>query len=223
MQTEFWLDRWQKNEIGFHQPDGNTYLHRYWCELAVPTKAQVFVPLCGKSRDLLWLRSQGHPVLGSELAPTAVRDFFAEAALPPKVVEPKVMPHAAGERWQADGIEIISGDFFALSPADLNETHAVFDRAALVALPPPMRARYAVKMAELVKPNTQMLLVTMEYDQAHMAGPPFAVLEDEVRALYASRFKIELLTRNNVLSENSRFRDRGLTYLHEAVYRLRKQ
>ncbi len=218
MQTEFWLDRWQKNEIGFHQPDGNSYLHRYWSDLAVPTKAQVFVPLCGKSRDLLWLRAQGHAVLGSELATTAVHDFFAEATL-----APTVSPHASGERWQADGIEIISGDFFALSPADLNETQAVFDRAALVALPPSMRARYTVKMAELVKPNTQMLVVTMEYDQAQMAGPPFAVHEEEVRALYSPSFKIELLTRNNVLSENSRFRDRGLTDLHEAVYRLRKQ
>ena len=218
MQTEFWLERWQKNEIGFHQPDGNAYLHRYWRELALPTEAQVFVPLCGKSRDLLWLRALGHPVLGSELASTAVRDFFAEATL-----TPQVMPHASGERWQADGIEIINGDFFALSHADLNDTPAVFDRAALIALPPPMRARYSAKMAELVNPNTQMLLVTMEYAQAQMAGPPFAVLEEEVRALYAPSFKIELLTRNNVLSENSRFRGRGITRLHEAVYRLRKQ
>src|SRR4030042_914462 len=83
MNPDFWLERWQRNEIGFHQPEINAHLQDFWGQLAVPAGGQVFVPLCGKSRDLLWLRARGHRVLGVELSPIAVRDFFAENALTP--------------------------------------------------------------------------------------------------------------------------------------------
>jgi thiopurine S-methyltransferase len=217
MQPEFWLERWRKGEIGFHQPQGNPYLHRYWEQLSVPPGATVFVPLCGKSRDLVWLRDQGYAVLGVELAQAAVRDCFAEAAL-----EPQVSAQGSFEVWEAGGLRILCGDFLALTVADLALVRAVFDRAALIALPPPMRGSYAAKMGELLAGGVETLLVTMEYEQAQMPGPPFAVLEDEVRTLYAPRFTIEQLVSNDVLGENARFLDRGVTQLRETVYRLRK-
>jgi len=114
MQAQFWHDRWEQNQIGFHQQDFNPHLQAFWDRLELPAGGTVFVPLCGKSRDLLWLRAQGFPVLGIELSPVAVRDFFAENRL-----EPQVTPQGKFERWEADGLVILQGDFFELTAADL--------------------------------------------------------------------------------------------------------
>jgi len=218
MKAEFWLERWQKSEIGFHQPAGNPYLHRYWSRTASAQarRGRVFVPLCGKSHDLIWLRDRGHQVLGVELALRAVHDFFAENSL-----APQTSIDGPFERWQTDGIEILCGDFFALDPARLSDVGLVFDRAALIALPPEMREKYATKLTSLLSPGATILLVTMEYDQSQMSGPPFAVAEPEVRRLYQDAFEIDLLERRDVLAENARFRERGLTHMCETVYLLR--
>lgn len=215
MQSEFWLERWQRNEIGFHQAEINTHLQQFWPELSLAPSSRVFVPLCGKSRDMLWLRAQGHQVLGVELSPLAVRDFFNENDL-----KPQVTSMAAGERWSCDGIEIVCGDFFALSASKLQSIAAVYDRASLVALPPVMREAYARHLCAILPPSAAMLLVTMDYDQAQMDGPPFAVSEAEVRSLYEKRYDVRRMHVIDVLAENPKFRERGLAALHEVVYHL---
>jgi thiopurine S-methyltransferase len=175
----------------------------------------VFVPLCGKSRDLLWLRAQGHAVLGVEVSPIAVRDFFKENQLTPEVTRREPF-----EEWEADGLTILCGDFFALTPEWLTNIQAVFDRASLIALPPEMRARYAAHMASILPPTAKILLVTMEYSGQGMQGPPFSVEEAEVRNLYEKHFAVTSLLRKDILADNPRFRERGLSELHEHVYRL---
>jgi thiopurine S-methyltransferase len=216
MQSEFWLERWQRNEIGFHQQAFNAHLQDYWKHLRIPPESPVFVPLCGKSRDMLWLRAQGHPVVGVEISTLALRDFFVENSLTPQHSQ-----RPPFDIWQADGIELLCGDFFALTPADLVGIAAVYDRASLIALPPPLRERYVTKLAGILPAQVEMLLVTMEYPQAQMQGPPFSVAEEEVRALYAQRYQVEALYTKDILAENPRFRERGLTHLAEKVYRLR--
>ena len=215
MEIPFWHERWKQNEIGFHQTDFNSHLQDFWPSLGLKPKAQVFVPLCGKSRDLLWLRAQGHTVLGVEVSPIAVRDFFAENRLTPQITRSEPF-----EAWEADGLTILCGDFFALTPERLKEIQAVFDRASLIALPPEMRARYAAQMASILPASGRILLVTMEYPAQGMQGPPFCVEESEVRALYEGHFTVTSLLRKDILAENPRFRDRGLSALHEHVYRM---
>src|SRR5215213_63441 len=102
MEPNFWAERWNKNEIGFHQRDINASLRAYWPTLGIARGAEVFVPLCGKSLDMLWLREQGHSVLGIEFVETAVRDFFAENGLTPRVYK-----QGSFERWEADEIAIL--------------------------------------------------------------------------------------------------------------------
>ena len=109
MQQDFWLERWARNEIGFHLPDVNPRLPRFWPELQVPAGATVFVPLCGKSLDLHWLAAHGHHVIGVELAEAAVQAFFAEAGLTSRIDESGALP-----RHSADGIDIYCGDIFEL-------------------------------------------------------------------------------------------------------------
>ncbi|MBP6750907.1 MAG: thiopurine S-methyltransferase, partial [Xanthomonadaceae bacterium] len=87
MDAEFWHRRWQDNQIGFHQHEATPMLQAHWATIGAPTGCRVFVPLAGKSLDMLWLAAQGHRVLGIELSPLAVAQFFAENALQPEIVE----------------------------------------------------------------------------------------------------------------------------------------
>jgi thiopurine S-methyltransferase len=215
MDQKFWHERWQRNEIGFHQQEINAHLQEFWAQLAVPAGGQMFVPLCGKSRDLLWLRARGHAVLGVELSPIAVRDFFAENTLTPQITR-----QGAFERYTADGLTVLCGDFFGLTAQDLQAVAGVYDRASLIAIPPTLRPRYAEQLAAILPAPAKVLLVTMEYPQAEMSGPPFSVSEDEVRRLYEPRYRVTRLFAKNILNENPRFRERGLSALSEQVYLL---
>ncbi|MDE2341913.1 MAG: thiopurine S-methyltransferase [Betaproteobacteria bacterium] len=211
MEKEFWLERWQRNEIGFHQGDINPHLRRYWPEVA-PASGRVFVPLCGKSRDLLWLRDQGHGVLGVELSALAAQAFFEENGL-----APARQSRPPFESFQAAGVEILCGDFFDLQAAHLKDVTAVYDRAALVALPPALRARYAAHLGAILRPGTRLLLVTFDYEQDEMNGPPFSVPVAEVEALFGAHAAIRPLARIDALADNPRFRERGASRIEEHV------
>ena len=215
MEPSFWHERWERAEIGFHQQEINVHLQQFWTQLALKSGQRVFAPLCGKSRDLLWLAGEGHPVTGVELSPMAVAAFFDENNL-----QPRRWHDGAFEIWEADEIRILLGDFFALEPRHVADCAGVYDRASLIALPPAMRERYARHLDAILPSGMRVLLVTMEYDQTVLSGPPFAVAEAEVRALYAATHTVERLSIRDALSEESRWRARGLTWLLEKVYRL---
>lgn len=215
MEPSFWHERWERAEIGFHKQEINVHLQQFWHRLELQAGQRVFVPLCGKSLDLLWLAGEGHRVTGVEISPVAVAAFFDENGL-----QPRRWREGAFEIWEADEIRILLGDFFVLESRHVADCAGVYDRASLIALPPAMRARYARHLDTILAPGIRVLLVTMEYDQAVLPGPPFAVGETEVRALYEPAYQVELLYVRDALSEESRWRDRGMTWLQEKVYRL---
>jgi len=213
MQPEFWLERWQRGEIGWHLPEVNPHLREHWPDIGV--KGRVMVPLCGKTVDLLWLAGQGDQVLGVEISPVAVEALFRENGLTPVVSDEPPF-----RRYRVDEIEILCGDFFDLRPVHVGEVTAVYDRASLIALPPDLRPRYVEHLTALLDPAIKVLLVTLGYDQKEMAGPPFSVQEDEVRDLFGDRFDVRLLADLDVLDESPGFRSKGLTSLRERVYTL---
>lgn len=215
MHPDFWHERWHLGQTGFHQDDINPYLRQYWQRIGADAASRVFVPLCGKSADMLWLRAQGHAVLGVELSPLAVAAFFAEHGL-----QPAVHTQGAFAVHEADSLRLYCGDFFDLRAEDLAGVTAVYDRASLIALPPPMRPAYAAHLRRLLAPGSQVLLVAFEYPQDEMDGPPFSVSEAEIRSLYGGDCAIELLCAEDILEQEPRFRERGLTRLQEKVYRL---
>jgi thiopurine S-methyltransferase len=216
MEADFWHQRWQRKLIGFHKRDVNPHLTTFWSRLRVDPGEQVFVPLCGKSLDMLWLRER-YSVLGVELSQIAVDEFFAENGLV-----------AARSRQgaffvsEADKLCLLCGDFFDLQPAQLQQVGAVYDRAALAALPAAMRPRYVAQLTKLTPASVSMLLVAMEYDQQQMQGPPFAVEEREIRDLFAPRWSVQLLHEQDILADETKFRERGLTRLSEKIYLLNK-
>jgi len=215
MNRDFWQARWDEGRIGFHQDEINPYLQTYWPRLGITPGATVFVPLCGKSRDMLWLRDQGYSVIGVEIVPRAVEAFFTENNL---TVTRR--SHGSFTLWECEGIKIFQGDFFELRDDDVAGITTVYDRASLIALPPAMRQRYAAQLRNTLPSKMSVLLVTMDYPQKEMDGPPFAVTEQEVALLYQNYFKIEVLCSEDILAANPRFQDQGLSRLQERIYML---
>jgi thiopurine S-methyltransferase len=219
MKNSYWLDRWEQENIGFHQSDINPYLVQYWQELRLAPNSNVFVPLCGKSRDMLWLREQGHPVLGVELSAIAVQAFFRENHITPhhQIIREKL------DHSEANGISILCGDFFGLNKDDLANMRAAYDRASLVALPPKIRKRYADHLMKILPPATKILLITFNYPQTEMLGPPFAVSPGEVELLYHEYADVYQLAQFDVLEKNPRFQERGLSQIQESVFLLTRK
>jgi thiopurine S-methyltransferase len=212
---EFWLERWKTQDIGFHQPQFEPALDKFWSRLALPAGARVFVPLCGKSLDMQWLADSGFAVIGSELSEQAVDEFFAERGL-----VPNVRREGAFTIKSSGPYEIWVGDFFALPDAAVTGVAAVYDRAALVALPAGMQKQYADKLRSLL-PGAPILLITVDYDQRQMDGPPFATSPRTVDQLFADRYERIDLVSKDVLAGHPRFRQRGLTALTGAVFLLK--
>ncbi len=228
MQKEFWLERWRTNQIGFHQADYNARLRRHWPTLGVRKNEKVFVPLCGKSRDMLWLAQQGHAVLGVELSQTAVEAFFAEADATYQRRQAGLFQvfegqSLEGHSLEGDGIEILCGDFFELMPLDLVGVAGVFDRGSLVALPQEMRHHYAEHLLTILPLGAQILLLTVEYDQGVASGPPFAVHPDEVTALFGARCAVSMLDRTPEEPMPPRFQAQGIRTAGESIYRIVKE
>ena len=216
MELEFWHQRWASNQIGFHEGQVNAYLARYYADLRMAGGQTVFVPLCGKSVDLRWLTDQGAHVVGVELSPIAVESFFAEQGL-----TPRTRKEGAFLVWESGRIRVLCGDYFALAPSDVAGAHVVYDRAALIALPPERRADYVAHLDRLLPGAHRTLLITLEYPQEQMQGPPFSVAEREVHSLFAGA-RVERLGIQDVLADNSRFREKGLTRLLECAYRIER-
>lgn len=215
MQPEFWHDRWRTGQIGFHQSAVDRHLKQDWPGLGLANNSRVFVPLCGKSLDLLWLCEQGHSVAGVELSTVALESFCMEHGVPAKR---RILDDF--DVYEAAQLQLFRGDFFALTPELLGPIAAVYDRAALISWIPDLRAAYVKHMTALTNPGTQTFLVTMEYPQQEMKGPPFSVSTEEVHRLYAQHHEIRALSRHDVLANEARLRSRGITQLHEACYRL---
>ncbi|MFM2589780.1 thiopurine S-methyltransferase [Vibrio sp. TBV020] len=207
---EFWHGKWAANQIGFHLEDVNPLLIQYWNKTNPSYEDKVFVPLCGKSEDLVWLATKHEDVQGVELSNIAVRAFFAE-----HFYTPMVMPvNGQHELFQFDELSIYTGDFFTapIQPIDI-----VYDRASLVALPEEMRGDYVAKIKSLLKPGARILLVSLDYIQSEMAGPPFSVPEQEIRSLYAE-FKVTKLYRDEADEDHPKIAKKGLSRFAEEVY-----
>lgn len=188
MDHGFWHDRWQSGRIGFHVSKPNPLLVKHFPTLSLADNSRVFVPLCGKTLDIGWLLSKGHGAVGVELSELAIQQLFEELGVKPAIADLGKL-----KRYSADGIDIFVGDIFDLTPALLGPVDAVFDRAALVALPEAMRTSYAPHVDEITGTAPQ-LLVTFEYDPALIEGPPFFIPAEEIMRLYSERYDVSTLS-----------------------------
>lgn len=192
MDAGFWHQKWKDNEIGFDQSEANPLLVKYFNTLSLVTGSRVFVPLCGKTIDIAWLLSNDYRVVGIELSELAVEQLFAALELEPRTVDVGNL-----KRYSAQNIDIFVGDVFDLTREMLLPVDAVYDRAALVALPENMRGRYTAHLIDITDTAPQLLL-TFVYDQSLMDGPPFSISDKEVKQHYETQYDLTRLANMDV-------------------------
>ncbi|QSX29618.1 thiopurine S-methyltransferase [Shewanella cyperi] len=215
MEPGFWHDKWHSQQIGFHQSEINPLLVKYWSRVGLTEGSKVFVPLCGKSLDMLYLAEQGHQILGSELNSLAVEQFFSENGM--DAADETVAEH---RQYVCGPFSLLQGDFFTF-PAQLSQAcEGFYDRAALIAWPEQMRHDYAKQLAALLAPGARGLLITLDYPQEALVGPPFAVSPDWVNEYLSPFFDIDPLECLDVLADNPRFVKKQVPWLNEAAYLL---
>lgn len=225
MDADFWHDKWKKQQIGFHLDTVNPWLVSQLPLLTAPLAkdcaeparipARILVPLCGKTLDIDYLLQQGLQVVGCELSELAVEQLFARLEKVPTISE-----WSAGKLYQCANLWVFVGDFFALTPTDVGSIDWVYDRAALVALPKPMRDNYA-KHIQALSPTASMLLITLQYDQLQMSGPPFSVIDNEVAECYGKAYDIQTVKQKDLIEQEPRFKQQGLTAFIQTLFVLR--
>ncbi len=189
MDANFWHERWEKNELGFHESEFNTLMVKHFNQLPNTSKSRVFIPLCGKSLDMHWLLKQGFKIVGCELSELAVTQFFEEMKITPTIAHEGSLKH-----FHYENIDIYAGDIFELSVSKIGKIDAIYDRGALVALPLEMRIRYCGHIRQITE-NAPQLVLTFEYDTTLLQGPPFAIFEDDLKLYYQSDYQINLVDR----------------------------
>lgn len=218
MTRDFWIERWEKGEIGFHQDDVHDFLPKYWPSLGLAAGSAVLVPLCGKSRDMAWLADAGHTVIGVELSPLAVDDFFQEQG-----IEAETRSHGAFVSRRGGPYTIWCGDFLELPAEAVQGVAAAYDRAALVALPQSQQPRYAKKLTQLLAADAPILLVGLSYPDGEITGPPFSTPLPQVAALFGATHTIRLAETRDGLEKSQNLKARGLSALQETAYILRRK
>lgn len=204
-----WLALWRDKQLDFHQLQENPYLLRFWPTLNIPSGSRIFVPLCGKSLDMIWLASQGFDVIGVELSPVAVKSFFKENGL-----QPRKRRRGAFTLWSHGRIRILCGDYFALSAKDLGNIHTVYDRAALTALPESVRKPYVAQLHRIVPDTASVFMLTVE--DVTEQDPQ---VDREISALYGEHFCIELVNLERVQESDPASSDQPPVPTDYKVYR----
>ncbi|MGH8397879.1 MAG: thiopurine S-methyltransferase [Gammaproteobacteria bacterium] len=218
MKDDYWLQRWREGRTGWHHSEPMPLLLQHWPALHVPAGSRVLVPLAGKSPDLLWLAKQGFAVLGVELSELAVTQFFSENHL---VAQPE--HQVDGVHYTVGDLTLIQGDIFKVPARVFESCLAVYDRAAIIALPAPMRVRYAREVYTKLPADCRGLMITLEYRQSEMQGPPFSVEESEIHRLFDADWEVALLERRDILASQPGFAASGVTALATVVYRLQRR
>ena len=206
-----WESRWQEDRIGFHLKEVNPYLMRFSDLLLHQNPDRVFVPLCGKTLDLYWLTTKTKKVIGVELVNKAVQDFFTENNIDYLIQQDETL-----QKFSSKSIDIYLGDFFDLNPEQTSSFKAIYDRASIVAIEKPERREYVDHLISFLDPAGRILLITLEYNQNQMEGPPYSIPAEEIESLFASLGSLKLLETCDILDD--RFRNKGLTHLLEHVF-----
>ncbi len=216
MDSDFWHSKWEKNEIGFHLNDVHPLLQKYF-DKTFSDSSIVFVPLCGKTLDMRYLFSQHKSVIGCELSEIAANEFFSQEQISNEL---RIVKEDNHHIYEVDGvtssIKILVGDYFDLAEKSFKQCGSIYDRAALIALPKELRLSYVKHLRELL-PQAKMLLITLDYDQNQMSGPPFSVEQSEVEKLF-SFANIELLKRADIIEDEPHFKSRGVDCFYQTAY-----
>lgn len=211
MEQGFWHKCWERNALGFHQHSVHLFLTQYFSSMCLSQDKHVFVPLCGKSSDMLYLGEYLN-VTGNELSEIACRDFFQDNGV---CFEKSAHRHFT--KYSCENISLLQGDFFALQADDIPKVDWIYDRAALVALPEAMQNKYVAHLKSFFNSGTRLFLVTVEFPKDQLSGPPFAITSERVARLFDG-FHIEHLASHDLPDKTFAQRQFDVDYLTEKLY-----
>ena len=211
MESEFWHNCWQRNTVGFHQQQVHPFLTEHFTLKCLPTDKHVFVPLCGKTLDMAYL-AQFLRVTGNELSDIACRDFFLENNI---TFQKKKIGNFL--QYSCPQLSLLQGDYFQLSTEVIGSIDWVYDRAALIALPPVMQQRYVEHLKSFFAPHTRLFLITLEFPKKQLSGPPFAITEEDIARLFTG-FNIECAAEHELKDKQFAQRRFDVDYLIEKLY-----
>jgi thiopurine S-methyltransferase len=214
---DYWQNKWQADDIGFHKGEANPTLLRFFPDLELEVGDQVFVPLCGKSLDMKWLLDQGYDVVGVELSEIAIKTFFEEHDL---VYDSYDFPGYVV--YEGDHIKLLQGDIFNLDLDATGECQGFYDRAALIALPPQLRQKYVDRVCAVLEPGAKGIVSSVDYTSPEEVGPPFNITVDQFQKLY-KKFDMDLVGENLKATAPKKLIAKGIETVHEYVYQIIKQ
>ena len=214
MEQNFWLEKWDEPVQGFDQGRVNRSLELYFDRLDLQPGDSVFVPLCGRAYDMLWLAEKGVQVIGVELSEKAVRSFFEMHGL-------SFDTRIEGDFtvFESKNVRIYLGDFFAITSTHLQDIKGVYDRASLVAFPPEMREDYIQHMHQVVPKECAYLLVSLEFDTP--GGPPFSLTDVVIEDLFTEASSLEKIGSKDLIEMEPRFQGKGCSYFLEKAHLIR--
>ena len=212
-----WHSRWDEGRIGFHREAVNTHLQAH-ADALLADAERVLVPLCGKSVDMPWLLDRGVEVVGVELVPRAVEQFFAAQGWSAARSELGGL-----SAWTHGQLTVLQGDIFAVGHEHAGTVDAIYDRAAIIALPPDVQQRYVDHLHGLLRPGGRMLLLTYDMPLPATQGPPFSVSPDKVPDLFQAFSSISELSTTMLTPEtDAKLARRGVDWAREVVWMIDK-
>ena len=212
MDKEYWLKTWALKDIQFHSDQVDSHLIEYIEKLKLQPGDLILVPLCGKTRDLMWLAKAGFRVIGVEISPIACEEFFSDFGITPNIIKT-----SSFTKYQYENITLFCGDIFNLNPNDLPNIRAIFDHRALIALPAPLRTKYVNHLLHCASDNHIKILLIVLHSSNEVKGPPFPISDQEIKILYGKDFEITKLSSENILLKEHLVR-KGYDDLAQSVY-----
>jgi thiopurine S-methyltransferase len=212
-----WLEFWANNETNWHSDVVTQELEKYLGLLKLESGDTVFVPLCGKSLDMIYMLNRGFSVIGVEVSEIGIKQFFHENGL-----DFTISQVGEFDLYSAKNIEIYCGDFFSLTSKHLCGVKAVFDRKSLIALDRNLRQKYVKHLNDIISLGVRILLITLHYPQHQMSGPPFSVDKSEVESLFSMAFNYQELKPFQDIENGLKLARSGVDYIENAAYCLQK-
>ena len=212
-----WLEFWANNETDWHSDVVTQELEKYLGLLKLESGDTVFVPLCGKSLDMIYMLNRGFSVIGVEVSEIGIKQFFHENGL-----DFTISQVGEFDLYSAKNIEIYCGDFFSLTSKHLCGVKAVFDRKSLIALDRNLRQKYVKHLNDIISLGVRILLITLHYPTHQMSGPPFSVDKSEVESLFSMAFNYQELKSFQDIENGSKLARSGVDYIENTAYCLQK-